>query len=253
MLVPPGHPHADYLRGCARDALNRLILPSLERDVRRELTDRAEAHAVGVFAKNLRNLFLQPPVHNHRILAVDPGFKSGCKLAALDEFGNLLGHGVIYLVGKPDRREEARQKVLEMIEQHQLTVAVIGNGTACRQTEDFFAELLENDLKDKGVAYVIVNEAGASVYSTSRLGREEFPECDATLARRDLHRPALAGPVERTGEDRSGQHRRRAVSARREGQAPAHVAGRGGRVVRELRGRGREHGQPGACCGTFRA
>ncbi len=113
MLVPPGHPHADYLRGCARDALSRLILPSLERDVRRELTDRAELHAVGVFAKNLRNLLLQPPVHNHRILAVDPGFKSGCKLAALDQFGNLLGHGVIYLVGKPDRRDEARQKVLD--------------------------------------------------------------------------------------------------------------------------------------------
>ena len=101
---------------------SRLILPSLEREVRRELTDRAEAHAVGVFAKNLRNLLLQPPVHNHRILAVDPGFKSGCKLAALDQFGNLLDHGVIYLVGKPDRRDEARQKVLDLIQQHQLTV-----------------------------------------------------------------------------------------------------------------------------------
>lgn len=181
MLVPPDHPHRDYLRGCARDALTRLILPSLERDVRRELTDRAEMHAVGVFAKNLRNLLLQPPVHNCRILAVDPGFKSGCKLAALDEFGNLLGHGVIYLVGKPDRTEEAKKKVLELLEQHQLTVAVIGNGTACRHAEDFFASLIENELKDKGAAYVIVNEAGASVYSTSRMGREELPECDATL------------------------------------------------------------------------
>jgi uncharacterized protein len=180
-LVPPEHPHADYLRGCARDALARLILPSLERDVRRELTDRAETHAVGVFAKNLRNLLLQPPVHNHRILAVDPGFRSGCKLAALDQFGNLLGHDVIYLVSKPDRCEEARQKVIGLIDQHQLTVAVIGNGTACRQTEDFFAELIEKALKDRGIAYVIVNEAGASVYSTSRTGREELPECDATL------------------------------------------------------------------------
>ena len=181
MLVPPEHPHADYLRGCARDALSRLILPSLEREVRRELTDHAEAHAVGVFAKNLRNLFLQPPVHNHRLLAVDPGFRSGCKIAALDEFGNLLGQGVIYLVSKPDRTGEARQKVLEMMEKHQLTVVVIGNGTACRHTENFFADLIEKDLKDKGAAYVIVNEAGASVYSTSRLGREEFPQYDATL------------------------------------------------------------------------
>jgi len=181
MLVPSAHPHADYLRGCARDALTRMILPSLERDVRRELTDRAEVHAVGVFAKNLRNLLLQPPVHNQRILAVDPGFKSGCKLAALDEFGNLLGHGVIFLVSKPDRTEEAKQKALELIDQHQLTVIAIGNGTACRHTEDFFAGLIENEWKDKGLAYVIVNEAGASVYSTSRVGREEFPEYDATL------------------------------------------------------------------------
>jgi transcriptional accessory protein Tex/SPT6 len=181
MLVPPGHPHADYLRGCARDALARLILPSLERDVRRELTDRAETHAVDVFARNLRNLLLQPPIHNHRILAVDPGFRSGCKLAAIDQFGNLLDHAIIYLVGKPDRRDEARQKVLDLIRQHQLTVAVIGNGTACRHAEDFFAELIEKDLKDQGVAYVIVNEAGASVYSTSRIGREELADCDATL------------------------------------------------------------------------
>jgi protein Tex len=181
MLVPPEHPHAEYLRGCARDALARLILPSLEREVRRELTDHAETHAVGVFAKNLRNLLLQPPVHNHRLLAVDPGFRSGCKLAALDEFGNLLDQGVIYLVGKPDRSGEARQKVVELIDKHHLTVAVIGNGTACRHTENFFADMIEKELKEKGVAYVIVNEAGASVYSTSRIGREEFPQYDATL------------------------------------------------------------------------
>ncbi|MBU4400551.1 MAG: helix-hairpin-helix domain-containing protein, partial [Planctomycetes bacterium] len=180
-VVPPGHPHAEYLRGCARDALSRLILPSLEREVRRELTDRAETHAVSVFAKNLRNLLLQPPIHDHRVLAVDPGFRSGCKLAALDQFGNLLDHGVIHLVGKPDRRDEAKKMVLDLIERHQLTVVVIGNGTACRQTEDFFAELIESEPKDKGVAYVIVNEAGASVYSTSRVGREEFPDCDAVL------------------------------------------------------------------------
>ncbi len=180
-VAPPDHPHADYLRGCARDALGRLILPSLERELRRELTERAETHAVGVFAKNLRNLLLQPPVHGQRLLAVDPGFRSGCKLAALDQYGNLLEHGVIHLVGKPDRREEAKKIVLDLIERYQLTVAVIGNGTACRQTEDFFAALLEENLKDKGVAYVIVNEAGASVYSTSRLGREELPDCDAVL------------------------------------------------------------------------
>ncbi len=182
ILVPPGHPHADYLRGCARDALARLILPALEREARRELTDRAETHAVGVFARNLRNLLLQPPIHNRRVLAVDPGFKSGCKLAALDQFGNVLGHDVIYLIGsKPGRKEEAKQKAVELIRKHELTVVAIGNGTACRETEDFFAEMVSTELKDQGVAYVIVNEAGASVYSTSQLGREEFPEYDATL------------------------------------------------------------------------
>ena len=181
LLVPPGHPHADYLRGCARDSLARLILPGLEREARRELTDRAEAHAVEVFAKNLRNLLLQPPVRGRRMLAVDPGFKSGCKLAALDEFGNLLAHDVIYLVGKAERRQEARTKAADLMRQFQLTAAVIGNGTACRQTEDFFAELITSELKEQGVAYVIVNEAGASVYSTSQLGREEFPDYDATL------------------------------------------------------------------------
>jgi uncharacterized protein len=182
ILVPPGHPHADFLRGAARDALNRLVLPALEREARRELTDRAESHAVSVFARNLRNLLLQPPVHHRRVLAVDPGFKSGCKLAALDQFGNLLGHDVIMLVGsKPERKEEAKQKVLGFIGQHELTVVAIGNGTACRETEEFFAEMLGGEMKDKGVAYVIVNEAGASVYSTSQLGREELPEHDATL------------------------------------------------------------------------
>ena len=183
LLVPPGHPHADYLRGCARDALARLILPGIERDIRREMTDRAELHAVSVFARNLRNLLLQPPVRHHRLLAVDPGFRSGCKLVALDEFGNMLDHGVIFLVSKPDRRDQARLKVLEIIEKHQLTVVVIGNGTACRHTEEFFCDLIEKEFQEKGrdMAYVIVNEAGASVYSTSRLGREEFPDCDATV------------------------------------------------------------------------
>ncbi|MBN2580361.1 MAG: helix-hairpin-helix domain-containing protein [Pirellulales bacterium] len=185
MLVPSTHPHGDYLRGCARDALARLILPGLEREVRRELTERAETHAVGVFAKNLRNLLLQPPVHNHRVLAVDPGFKSGCKLVALDQFGNVLEHGMIFLVGRPDRRDQARRKakdkVTGLIKKYQITLVAIGNGTACRQVEQFIAEVLGEPLRAEGVSYVIVNEAGASVYSTSRQGREEFPDYDATL------------------------------------------------------------------------
>ncbi len=179
--VPHEHPHAEFLRGCARDALARLILPSLERETRRELTERAETHAVGVFARNLRNLLLQPPVRGRRVLAVDPGYRSGCKLAALDQFGNLLAQDVIYLVGRPERKAEAKRIVTDLIHRFQLTVVTIGNGTACREAEDFFADLLAGELKDRDLAYVIVNEAGASVYSTSRIGREEFPNYDASL------------------------------------------------------------------------
>jgi uncharacterized protein len=180
-VVLPEHPHVEFIKGCGRDALHRLVFPSLEREVRREMTDAAEVHAVEVFARNLRNLLLQPPVQGRRILAMDPGFKSGCKLAALDEFGGLLDHAVVHLVGKPERRVEAKAKVVSLINQHQLTLVAIGNGTACRETEELMGELLLEELKDQGIAYVIVNEAGASVYSTSPLGREEFPEYDATL------------------------------------------------------------------------
>ncbi len=181
LLVPVEHPHAEFLRGCARDALTRLVLPSLEREIRRELTENAETHAVGVFAKNLRNLLLQPPVRGRRVLAVDPGFKSGCKLAVLDEFGSLVDQSVVHLIGKAEKKAEARAKIVELIKQHSVSVAALGNGTACRETEQVLADIVANELKDDNVAYVIVNEAGASVYSTSPIGREEFPNYDATL------------------------------------------------------------------------
>ena len=181
MCVPAEHPHADFLRGCARDATTRLILPALEREARRELTERAENHAVSVFARNLRALLLQPPVRNHRVLAIDPGLQNGCKLVALDQFGNVLDHGIIYLVGKKRRRGAAEQLILRMVDQWKITVIAVGNGTGCRETESFIGELVSTRLRDQDVCYVIINEAGASVYSTSRIGREEFPEYDATL------------------------------------------------------------------------
>jgi uncharacterized protein len=184
LLIPADHPNADFLRGCMRDALGRLIYPSLEREMRRELTDNAEEHAVEVFARNLRHLLLQPPVHAHRVLAIDPGFRSGCKLAALDEFGGLLDHGIVHVIGKDKAagHAQAKAKLAEMVSQHHLNVVAIGNGTACRETERLVADLIA-DVKTAGgeLAYVIVNEAGASVYSTSALGREEFPQYDATL------------------------------------------------------------------------
>jgi len=181
MVCPADHPHVEFLRGCGRDALARLVFPSLEREVRRELTDWAEVHAVDVFARNLRSVRRQEQVQGRRVLAVDPGFKSGCKLAALDEFGNLLDQAVIHLVGKPERKQQGREKLVEMINNHQLTLIAIGNGTACRESEELISEILAGELNERGIAYVIVNEAGASVYSTSPLGREEFPDYDATL------------------------------------------------------------------------
>jgi len=304
------HPQAEFLKKTAEDALTRLIVPSLEREIRRELTEEAEDHAVRVFARNLRSLLLQPPIRGRRVLAIDPGFRTGCKIAALDELGNLLEDTVIYPYSRSERgkgkahdraeggkgkteqamspaaaspiaqaiaaaappaeaftavvtaygeqataapsplretapsvsspaeplpaapepalaaaptpvettlpssllaepavvappeptaapsdssfilhpsalppgpspREEAKTKLEELIRKHNLNVVAIGNGTACRETEELVSELIAQKLPE--LAYVIVNEAGASVYSTSHVGREEFPNFDATL------------------------------------------------------------------------
>jgi len=178
--ISEGHCHAEFLRTCVRHALLRLILPSLEREVRRELTDRAETHAIQVFARNLRNLLLQPPIAGRRVLAIDPGFRSGCKLAALDEFGRILGHELIHLTGKPERLKESRVKLVSAISRFDISIIAIGNGTACRETETLVADVIAAEVADRNVEYTVVNEAGASVYSTSPLGREEMPELDAT-------------------------------------------------------------------------
>lgn len=180
MVVDPEHPHAEYLSRCMRDALTRLILPSLEREARRELTDQAEVHAIQVFIRNLRNLLLQPPMMGRRVLAIDPGFRSGCKLAALDEFGGIIGHGLIHIVGKSERLKNARNQIVQMVTEHNLSAIAIGNGTACRETENLVAEIIAKELAGHEVEYTVVNEAGASVYSTSPLGGEEMPELDAT-------------------------------------------------------------------------
>lgn len=179
LVVPPDHAHAEFLRGCAKDALERLILPSLERESRRELTDKAETHAVEVFARNLRALLLQPPVPGRRVLAIDPGYKNGCKLAMIDEHGNLVTLGLINIVGSEEKTAEAREKLLAIIREHSPSIIAIGNGSACRPTEHMVSELLAGELADTDIQYVIVNEAGASVYSTSAIGREEFPACEA--------------------------------------------------------------------------
>ncbi|MDB5391727.1 MAG: binding domain protein, partial [Planctomycetaceae bacterium] len=172
-------PFGSLIRQCAEDALSRLIHPSLDREVRRELTEKAEEHAVGVFAKNLRNLLLQPPLQGKRVLAIDPGFRTGCKVAVLDEIGTCLATDVVYLTGSAEKRPIAKQKLIELLQQYQARLVVLGNGTACRESEELISEIIAETLPD--LQYIIVNEAGASIYSASPIAREEFPDYDATI------------------------------------------------------------------------
>ncbi|MBM4073304.1 MAG: S1 RNA-binding domain-containing protein, partial [Planctomycetes bacterium] len=268
-------PHASFLRQVIDDALTRLLIPGLEKEIRQELTDEAEGHAVTVFAVNLRSLLLQPPLRNRRVLAIDPGLRAGCRLAVLDEAGNLLDNAVMHPHGKkpkgsaksqqtpadktapvapaapaaapanespavaadapppaetpaaasapeapaaevpavdapaapsetpaaaieatpaapttedapakaeaptPSRRDEAKARIEELVVKHGVSVVAIGNGMGCRETEEMLSELIASKLPD--LVYAIVNEAGASVYAISPIGREEFPEHDTAL------------------------------------------------------------------------
>ncbi len=137
-----GHPQGDFFRASAADALDRLLLPSMEREVRRDLTEAAERHAVDVFARNLRSLLLQPPIPKQVVLAIDPGLKSGCKVAVLDGHGNLLEHGVIHPHQPQNRRHEAKLFLKDLVGKHKVGVVAIGNGTACRETEELVAEII---------------------------------------------------------------------------------------------------------------
>ena len=172
------HSCREFLTACVTDALERFIRPALEREVRRDLTEKAERHAISVFSQNLRQLLLQPPLRDQRVLAVDPGFRTGCKLAALDEFGSLLGIDIISIVGSNDRKTEARTKLAAFLREHRCQVIAIGNGTACRETEELVSELIATDCPE--ARYIIVNEAGASIYSTSTVAQQEFANLDAT-------------------------------------------------------------------------
>ncbi|MEX0700917.1 MAG: Tex family protein [Planctomycetales bacterium] len=173
------HRFAAFLSRCISDALSRLVRPSLERELRRELTERAESHAVSVFARNLRNLLLQPPLPGTRVLALDPGFRTGCKVAALDECGRCAATDVVSVTGSADKKEATKAKLAAILEEHGCRLIAIGNGTACRETEELVADTIAEKAPD--ARYVIVNEAGASIYSTSTVAREEFPDLDATV------------------------------------------------------------------------
>jgi uncharacterized protein len=174
----PRSPLAGQLELAIRDAADRLLLPSIERDVRRILTEQAEAHAIAVFATNLRGLLSQPPVSGHHVIGIDPGFRTGSKVAVVDSTGKVLETTTIY-PHEPQKQWNAALKTLAtLVDRHRVTLIAIGNGTASRETEQLVAELTR--ARD-GVHYLLVNEAGASVYSASPLARAELPDLDVTL------------------------------------------------------------------------
>ncbi len=161
------------------DAYKRLIEPSIKREIRNQLTEKADLHAINIFTKNLRNLLLQPPIRGKRIMGIDPGFRSGCKVAVIDETGKYLEGTTIFPHPPQNNYDAAKRTLFDFTNKHFVNVIAIGNGTASRETEQLVAELIREQLND--VVYVIVNEAGASVYSASEIAREEFPKLDASM------------------------------------------------------------------------
>lgn len=176
------------LKEAIEDGYRRLIAPAIERDIRNELTEQAQAGAITVFGKNLKQLLMQPPIKGQTVLGWDPAFRTGCKLAVVDPTGKVLDTVVVYPTAPQFKVEEAKKKVHSLIRKYHITLISLGNGTASRESEQVITELLK-EIPEK-VSYVIVNEAGASVYSASKLATEEFPEFDvgqrsaASIARR---------------------------------------------------------------------
>ena len=170
----------DILKEAIADGYKRLLLPALEREVRSALTESAEAQAIKVFGLNLKQLLLQAPLGGHTVMGLDPGYRTGCKMAVVDPTGHVIDHGVLQLTKSDAEKTASAKKVLDLIKKHHVTLLSIGNGTASYETEQFAAELIkENNLTD--VHYLITNEAGASVYSASKLAKEELPEYDVTI------------------------------------------------------------------------
>lgn len=170
----------EILQEVIADSYKRLIAPSLEREIRNDMTEQAEENAIKIFRENLKQLLLQPPIKDKVVLALDPAFRTGCKIAVIDQTGKTLDTAVVYPTAPQKKTEEAKEKLKKMIEQYHVDVIAIGNGTASRESEIFVAETLLKAI-DRPIYYVIVNEAGASVYSASKLGAEEFPDFDVAL------------------------------------------------------------------------
>ena len=172
-------PSAKYVTNACEDSYARLIAPSIEREIRTQLTERAEEAAIEVFSKNLKGVLIQPPVKGHVCLGVDPAYRTGCKLAVVDETSKVLDTAVIYPTPPQNKTDEGKKKIKELYDKYGFSIIAIGNGTASKETEIFISDCIsELNLSAK---YAMVNEAGASVYSASKLAAEEFPQFDLTL------------------------------------------------------------------------
>lgn len=177
--VKEGSPCTDIVRLAAEDAYDRLIFPSIERELRNELTDRASEDAIKLFSLNLRHLLMQPPVRGRVTLGLDPGYRTGCKVAVVDCTGKVLDTGVIYPTPPHNKKEQASRILTDLIKKYGVQVIAIGNGTASHETEVFVTELISG--LDTDLSYMVVSEAGASVYSASKLAAKEFPDFDVSL------------------------------------------------------------------------
>ncbi len=192
------------------DAYKRLLKPSIETEFAAQSKEKADEEAIRVFTENLRQLLLAPPLGQKRVLAIDPGFRTGCKVVCLDAQGNLLHNENIYPHPPVNKTGEAASKLRKMIEAYQIEAISIGNGTASRETEDF----INSQSFDRQIPVFVVSEQGASIYSASKIARDEFPGLRRNGAWGSLHRPPPDGPVGRIGEDESPIHRCRSIPAR---------------------------------------
>ena len=178
-ILKQNSPYKEFLTNAIIDAYKRLIFPALEREIRNQLTETAQTQAIHVFASNLKQLLLQAPLAGYTVMGLDPGYRTGCKMAIVDATGQVLDHGVLYITMSDDAKAKSAQKLLDYIQKYKVNLISIGNGTASYETEEFVANLInEHKLP---VHYLITNEAGASVYSASKLAIEELPEYDVTI------------------------------------------------------------------------
>lgn len=179
VIVESNSPTFEYLNLSIEDGYKRLLYPSIEREIRSNLTERAEEEAIKVFSLNLEPLLMQPPIKGKMIMAIDPGYRTGCKVAIIDETGKYLDHEVVYPTEPQNQIEKTKIKLKKLIDKYNINIIAIGNGTASRETETLVAEILRE--LNRNIYYIIVSEAGASIYSASEVGIKEFPDLDVTI------------------------------------------------------------------------